>query len=118
MQELLEERCKTSQLELDLISLKKKFSDFEQKHSCQLPKTKVQTNKVNSTAEETLPHKQFNSIHMVNGSVNKENNYSCIEAINLPLIDVLKVTLSYESSKSLLKANKDCMSEIKRSYSR
>ena len=111
-QELLEERYKTSQLESDLISLKKTFSDFEQKHSCQLPKTEVQTNKVNYTAEETLPHKQFNSIHMVNRSVNKENNYSCIEAINLPLIDVPQVTLSYESSKSLLKANKDCMPEI------
>ena len=41
-QELFEERHKTSQLESDLVSLKKKFSDFEQKYMLN-PKLQINT---------------------------------------------------------------------------
>ena len=63
-QELFEERHKTSQLESDLASLKKK----------------------------TLPHKQFSLMHSVNGSANKGSGNLCIGGINLPLIDVPEET--------------------------
>ena len=64
-QELFEERHKTSQLESDLASLKKKFSDFEQKY---MPNLKPQINKANFMAKESLSHKQFSSTHSVNES--------------------------------------------------
>ena len=79
-QELLEERRKTSQLESDLTSLKKKFVDFEQKY-CQMPKPNLQTNKTDSKAQETSLPQQFRSVHSVNGSQNKRNNNLCIESI-------------------------------------
>ena len=111
-QELFEETHKTSQLESDLASLKKKFFLFEQKY---MPNLKPQIKKANFMAKESLSHKQFSSTHSANESANKGNSNLCIDGINLPFIDLPNAPLSHEPMKSSLKANKERKHEQSRS---
>ena len=103
-QQLFEERHRTSQLESDLASLKKKFFHFEQKYR---PNLKPQIKKANFMAKESLSHKQFSSTHSANENANKGKSNLCIDGINLPLIDLPNAPLSHEPMKSSLKANKE-----------